>query len=214
MTSDDAPDPARVPTTAEGSPEVLGAAAPEVTAVVLCGGEGRRFGSDKTRAVVAGRTLLDRALEGLPADWPVRCVGAPRPTARPVDWDREDPPGGGPAAAIAAALPHVRSPLVVVAGGDMPFAGSVVPQLVSRLTDDSAEVDAVVARDGDGRLQPLLAAYRRDALATALGGDARGMPLMRVLDRLRLDVVPVAAPGSLDVDTPGDLDRVRHRLES
>ncbi len=209
MTSDDASAPA--PTAAAAT--TAAATAPAVTAVALCGGAGRRFGSDKTRALVEGRPLLDHVLDALPATWPVRCVGDRRPTERDVAWDREDPPGGGPAAGIAAALPHVSTPLVVVVGGDMPFAGSVVPQLVSRLTDDSPEVDAVVARDGDGRLQPLLAAYRRDALATALGGDVRGMPLMRVLDRLRLDVVPVAAPATVDVDTPGDLDRVRHRLE-
>jgi molybdopterin-guanine dinucleotide biosynthesis protein A len=184
-----------------------------VAAVVLCGGAAQRFGSDKTRALAQGRPLLDHVLARLPAQWPVRCVGEPRPTLREVAWNREEPPGGGPAAAIAAALPHVERPVVVVVGGDMPFAGSVVRQLVSQLAQTAPDVDAVVARDGDGRLQPLLAAYRRDALATALGGDVEGMPLMRVLDRLRLHVVPVDALATVDVDTPRDLDRVRHRLE-
>ena len=31
-------------------------------------------------------------------------VADPRPTARPVHWSREDPPGGGPVAALAAGV--------------------------------------------------------------------------------------------------------------
>ena len=91
-----------------------------VTAVVLCGGTGRRFGGDKTRADLGGASVLDRLLAGIPADWPVLCVGERRPTARAVTWLREDPPGGGPVAALAAALPRVDTPVLVALGGDMP----------------------------------------------------------------------------------------------
>lgn len=39
---------------------------PALVAVVLAGGESRRFGSDKLVADLDGRTVLDRALDGLP----------------------------------------------------------------------------------------------------------------------------------------------------
>ena len=176
--------------------------------MVLCGGAGRRFGGDKTRALLDGATLLDRVVGGLPSQWPVVCVGAPRPLARPVVWCREQPPGGGPVAALAAALPRVSTEVVVVLGGDMPYAGEPAASLVARLHADP-DVEGAVARDGDGRLQPLLAAYRTAALRAAVPDPPAGAPLMALLDRIRTLVVPLAAPAALDGDTPEDLDRAR-----
>ena len=182
------------------------------TAVVLCGGAGRRFGGDKTRADLGGRTVLDHVLDGLPDDWAVVCVGESRPTRRAVSWCREAPAGGGPAAGIAASLPQVTGPVVVALGGDMPYAARPAPSLVAAL-EAHPEVEAVVALDGDGRRQPLLAAYRLTALRAALPDPPAGTPLMRLLDRLEVLELPVAAPGSLDVDTREDLEDARHRLE-
>jgi molybdopterin-guanine dinucleotide biosynthesis protein A len=182
------------------------------TAVVLCGGAGRRFGGDKTRALLDGVPVLDRVVGGLPPGWTVVCAGAQRPVARPVTWCREEPPGGGPVAALAAALPHVSSDVVVVLGGDMPYAAGSAPGLIDRLRAEP-DTEGVVARDGDGRLQPLLAAYRTAALRAAVPDRPAGTPLMGLLDRIRTLVVPLAEPATLDVDTPEDLDRARHRLE-
>lgn len=180
--------------------------------MVLCGGAGRRFGGDKTRADLAGSPVLDHVLDGLPADWPVICVGEPRATRRPAAWCRESPPGGGPVAAIAAALPHVHSPVVVLLGGDMPYAAGSAPSLVARLAE-AEDVEAVLGRDGDGRLQPLLAAYRTAALREALPASPAGTALMRLLDALRSLAVTLPEGAALDVDTTADLDTARHRLD-
>ena len=185
---------------------------PTVTAVVLCGGSGRRFGGDKTRADLAGRPILDHVLDGLPEGWPVVCVGASRPSRRLVTWCREDPPGGGPVAGIAAALPHVRGQVVVLLGGDMPYAAEPAPGLVSRLVED-ADLEAVLGQDGEGRLQPLLAAYRTAALRRAVPDQAAGTPLMRLVDALRRVSVPLPHGAALDVDTGDDLEEARHRLD-
>jgi molybdopterin-guanine dinucleotide biosynthesis protein A len=183
----------------------------DVTALVLCGGASRRFGSDKTRADLHGRALLEHVLVALPDRWPVVCVGTERPTQRTVTWTRERPPGGGPVAGLAAGLASVATPLVVVLGGDMPYAAPATERLVTALEADLG-VDAVAATDARGRTQPLLAAYRVPALATALPTAPAGTPLMRVLDRLRVAVLPLPGDAVLDVDTPEDLERARHRL--
>jgi CTP:molybdopterin cytidylyltransferase MocA len=66
----------------------------------------------------------------------------------------------------------------------------------------------VVGVDGHGHVQPLLAAYRTEALRAALPATPEGTPLKRVLDSLRIVVDPVPAQASLDVDTPEDYARL------
>jgi molybdopterin-guanine dinucleotide biosynthesis protein A len=74
-------------------------------AVILAGGSGRRLGGvDKGALVVAGLPLLDRVLLASAAARRTVVVGEPRPTVRSVVWAREDPPGGGPLAGLAAGM--------------------------------------------------------------------------------------------------------------
>lgn len=183
---------------------------PATTVLVTCGGTSRRLGGrDKTREPLGAGTVLDHLLAALPAGWPVVCVGEERPTCRPVTWAREDPPGGGPVAALAAGLRHVPTPTCVVVAGDMPFAGPGAADLAAAL-QHSPEEDAVVGTDGTGRAQPLLAAYRSDALRAVLPEDPAGARLMDVLDRLHTTALELPAPRTLDVDTPEALARARH----
>jgi molybdenum cofactor guanylyltransferase len=184
-----------------------------VTAVVLCGGDSRRFGSDKTQADLGGSTVLDALLTTLPVDWAVVCVGPERPSARTrLLWTRENPPGGGPVAGVAAALPLVESAVVVLLGGDMPYAGPMAASLARRLGEE-AGVEVVVGRDETGRLQPLLAAYRANSLRAAVPESPAGTPASRLLDTLRELVIPVPPQGTLDVDTLEDLEEARNRLD-
>ena len=88
------------------------AASSDVTVVVLAGGTSRRFGSDKLAAPLGGSTVLDTVLGSLPPEWPVVVVGPPRECRRPVTWTREDPPGGGPLAGVAAGVDAVTTDLV------------------------------------------------------------------------------------------------------
>jgi molybdopterin-guanine dinucleotide biosynthesis protein A len=184
----------------------------DVTAVVLCGGAGHRFGGDKTQALAAGVPLLDHVLVALPAEWPLVCVGPARPTAREVTWCREEPPGGGPVAALAAGLAHATTTTAVVLGGDMPHSGSAATALAAAL-EAQPEVDAVVGTDDEGRRQPLLAAYRVASVRRALPNPPGGTPMMRLLDQLVVAPLRLEAWASLDVDTAEDLAAAQHRLE-
>src|SRR4051812_41556840 len=93
---------------------------------------------DKTAAPFGSGTVLDHLIDDLPAKWPVVTVGPERPTRRRTQWTREAPPGGGPVAAIAAGLALVRTDLVVVLAGDMPFAAGTAARLAAALDDDPA----------------------------------------------------------------------------
>ena len=190
--------------------------------IVLCGGTSRRMtGRDKTRESLSGTTVLDHLLDALPSGWAVICVGEERATTRSVEWCRESPVGGGPVAGIAAGLEHLEdlrrveclerldAEICVVVGGDMPFAAPALPTLVAALNAQPG-LDAVLASDPGGRTQPLLAAYRCEALRAALPREPGGARLMTVVDALVTGTVACEVRTTLDVDTPEALERARH----
>jgi molybdopterin-guanine dinucleotide biosynthesis protein A len=178
--------------------------AAEVTVVVLAGGSSRRFGADKLGAPLHGSTVLDTVLGSLPGEWPVVVVGPQRECVRPVTWAREDPPGGGPLAGVAAGLDALDARFVVVVAGDMPYAGPAVLTLVAALRTAPPEVGAVVALDGQGVPNPLLAAYRVDALRAALPTPVENQPARKLLEVPHLEL-ELPEDAMHDIDTPDDL---------
>ncbi|MFD5336324.1 NTP transferase domain-containing protein [Streptomyces hawaiiensis] len=186
-------------------------------AVVLAGGAARRLGgTDKPGVRVGGRALLDRVLAACGGALRTVVVAAPRPTARPVTWAREDPPGGGPLAALDAGLRHTTAEHVVVLSADLPFLQEpTVGRLLHALRTSGC--DGVLLTDPDGRDQPLVAAYRtprlREELALLAGrhGALTGLPLRRLTAELNLTRIsdPVA---SFDCDTWDDIATARARI--
>ncbi|MFF4487462.1 NTP transferase domain-containing protein [Streptomyces sp. NPDC001544] len=186
-------------------------------AVVLAGGAARRLGgADKPAVRVGGRPLLDRVLAAC-ADAAVTVVVAdPRPTVLPVRWAREEPPGGGPVAALDAGLRHTTAEHLVVLSADLPFLGTpTVRRLLAALRTTTAE--GALLTDADGRDQPLVAAYRTAALRrelTALKsvhGGLTGLPLRRLTGALELTRVPDPV-ASFDCDTWDDIAAARARI--
>jgi molybdopterin-guanine dinucleotide biosynthesis protein A len=185
--------------------------------VVLAGGGARRLGGvDKTQLTVGGRPMLDRVLDAARGARQVIVVGPERSTTagRPIRWALEEPPGGGPLAGLAAALEldECSSPVVVALAADMPL---VDRRLVERLVEATAapETDAVALCDAEGQVQPLAAAYRREALATVLDeiGDPQNLGFRPLLSRLRIDIV-TDARAATDCDTPEDLRRLENMM--
>ncbi|QCB93749.1 NTP transferase domain-containing protein [Cellulomonas shaoxiangyii] len=188
--------------------------APDVLVVVPAGGTAHRLGGgDKTALVVGGRTVLRRLLADLTA-WPTVVVADPPPAAARADvpharWCREDPRGAGPLAALAAGLATAPGARVLVAvAGDQPFAGRAVPALLAAL-DGAPEADAALAAGPDGRVQPLLGAYRTAAVGAVLRGPVADRPVRALWAHLRIVTVDLPAVHVLDVDDAADLARAR-----
>lgn len=187
---------------------------PDVLVVVPAGGTSRRLGGgDKTALDVGGRAVLHRLLDDL-SPWPTVVVADPPPPdvrarAPHARWTREDPPGAGPLAALAAGLAAAPGARVLVAvAGDQPFAGRAVPALLAAL-DAAPDADAALAAGPDGRPQPLLAAYRTAAVAAVLRGPVAHRPVRALWSDLRRVAVELPAAVVLDVDDPTDLARAR-----
>ncbi|MCS0635260.1 molybdenum cofactor guanylyltransferase [Streptomyces sp. LP05-1] len=187
--------------------------------VVLAGGAAKRLGgADKPGLSVGGRVLLDRVLGACRAAGRTVVVGARRPTAHPVRWAREEPPGGGPLPALAAGVRQVEADAVVVLGGDLPF---LTASSVRRLTEALAaagDAEAVLSVDPGGRDQPLVAVYRTEPLRRELAllateyGALAGLPLRLLVAELAVARTGLDPAATFDCDTWEDLANARARI--
>ncbi|MFI1394413.1 NTP transferase domain-containing protein [Streptomyces sp. NPDC020681] len=193
-------------------------AATAYDAIVLAGGAAKRLGgADKPAVSVGGRALLDRVLGACRDAGRTVVVGGRRATARPVVWAREEPPGGGPLAALDAGVRQVGADSVLVLSADLPFLEErTVHRLIGALGTSGRE--AALLTDAGGRDQPLVAAYRTEPLRRELAllateyGTLAGLPLRLLTDELdlaRIDAEPLA---SFDCDTWEDISAARARI--
>lgn len=180
-------------------------------AIVLAGGTARRMqGADKPALDVGGLSLLERVLAAVADASRTVVVGPARAVSREVTWCREDPVGGGPVAAIAAAVPCVREAVTVVLAADLPYVAPAVPALLAALVTPS-EVACLV--DAGGRVNHLAAAWRTSALRAALTatGDTHGMPARALIAGKDMIEVPDLAGWGRDCDTWDDIGEARRR---
>ncbi|MFF4172060.1 NTP transferase domain-containing protein [Streptomyces sp. NPDC001744] len=188
-------------------------------AVVLAGGAAERLGgADKPAVRVGGRTLLDRVLAACPDAGRTVVVGDPRPTGRPVRWTREEPPGGGPVAALDAGVRETGAAVLLVLSADLPFLdGTTVRSLLGALAEEPGTEAALLVDDG-GWDQPLVAAYRAGPLRRELlrlADERHGLahvPLRHLTRALRVTRVPGGSLASFDCDTWEDIATARARI--
>jgi molybdopterin-guanine dinucleotide biosynthesis protein A len=169
-----------------------------VIGAVLAGGRGERLGGSKALAELGGRPLVEHAIAALRAVTDeVVVVAKPGTALPPVDvpvW-HDDEAGFHPRHGIVTALRRAGGAPVLVLAVDLPRAD------VRSLADARG---TAVARDEDGRLQPLCARYAPEALAT-LEAAPPDEPLTRTVERLDPAIVDAPAGTLLNVNTPQDL---------
>lgn len=196
-------------------------------AVILAGGRGRRLGGvDKPALRIGQHSLLDIAIDavrGGPISPIIVVVGPARELPDGILQTREAPPGGGPAAAVAAGVLALAA-----AGSTAPDTPGLQPQaLVAVLAADLPGIDrAAVTRlsailiegrpgvrpggavlvDPGGKRQYLIGVWRYSALAAAVGRhpDWAGVALRELLDPIPVVELAGSARETADVDTPAD----------
>ncbi|MET1015653.1 MAG: NTP transferase domain-containing protein [Leifsonia flava] len=200
------------------------AVVPAFDAVIVAGGRAHRLhGASKPALLWNGRSLRDRSLAAVGSARAIVWVGDGDAGLDPrVIVTRERPLYGGPAAALAAglaALPHPLAPMIVVIAVDLPRIEEAVAALLSAVAvaDADADVDdgdgtarsldGVIGVDAAGFRQPLLAAYRSEALESAVRSHADpidGSSLRRLIRDLRLREIALPDGVTADIDTPED----------
>jgi molybdopterin-guanine dinucleotide biosynthesis protein A len=179
-----------------------GEALPPYAAIILAGGAATRMGGrHKPSLPVAGIPILDRVLAAVRDATHRIVVGPDQTVPDDVLLTREDPPGGGPAAALAAGLTLLgshsshgevhprRSGFVAVLAGDQALlSGAAVRALRGAAAGAPDGVGGAVFVDGEGREQWLCGVWRvgalRDRVAEAggaVGSGLAGAAVRRVL---------------------------------
>jgi CTP:molybdopterin cytidylyltransferase MocA len=200
-------------------------------AIVLAGGRSSRLsGVPKSQLPWRGTTLLQNTVDAAldagarrvvvvgPTDGPDAQGSSARNSDARVQFAREEPPFGGPAAAVAAgigALEHElggAADIVLVLACDMPEVGGALSVLIESMLDvghHGAAHDGALMLDSSGRRQPLASVYGRRALARAVdglraSGTLDGASMRSLTSGLDLLELPDDAGWTRDIDTWGD----------
>ncbi len=177
-------------------------------AVILAGGRSRRMGTCKALLRLEGGTMLERAAGQLTALFDEVLLSANDPALGlglnlrvvPDIW-RECGPLGGLHAALAA----TGKDALFCNPCDLPRFTAELPLLL--LERMNPEADAIVCRDGGGRLHPLCGIYRRRVLpaleARLQGGERRVTALIEGLSCQILETEGLLSDGVFEnMNTP------------
>jgi molybdopterin-guanine dinucleotide biosynthesis protein A len=190
-------------------------------ALILAGGRSTRLGGEPKAALVyRGQSLLQISLCAAARARTIVVVGDDSQGIGPdaggtVRFVREKPTFGGPAAAIAAGITHLRgegtdrSEFTLVIACDMPEVAGAVGVLVAAASTLGAGLDGVLARDGGGREQYLVAIFRTAAIEAAVNahrssGGVDGLSVRSLVGGLALAQTDVPAGSTEDIDTWAD----------
>jgi molybdopterin-guanine dinucleotide biosynthesis protein A len=135
--------------------------------VIFAGGPGTRIGGDKPFRKVAGKRLIDIAMDRLARVCPRILIAALdlAPFAGlGVELVRDRWPGQGPLAAMATVFLETGATSMVTLPVDTPFVHPDILKLLAATKGQRAVVPS-----GPGGLEPLVSYYHRDCLPQALG---------------------------------------------
>lgn len=148
--------------------------------IIMAGGDGARMGGNKPLQIVAGATMLARALAFARRHSPHVAIAA-RAAAQlggltDVRVLRDPMPGQGPVNALTSAFAfgaELGCPAVLVIGCDMPL---LPDDLLGRLARNKGEHFAAIARSA-GRLHPAAALWQvdRERLNHYIGSGRRAL---------------------------------------
>jgi molybdopterin-guanine dinucleotide biosynthesis protein A len=182
---------------------------PRIDGLLVAGGRSRRFGTDKRRAALAGRTLAERSLSVLrrTVDGDVFVAGDgafDHPVSAIFVGDAVA--GAGPLGGLVGALLHARFGVLVMPC-DAPLVRTDTLASLARLGRRSGQV--VVVRSSRG-IEPLVAFYPKRVLPFLSAGLREGN---RALHRLigRIGALEIDAPDPREmhnVNHPEDLARI------
>ena len=192
------------------------------TGFITAGGRSSRMGMDKAWLDLGGRAMIEHVIaELLPATDRLAIIANSAEYARlghPIFADSN--PDIGPLEAIRTALFNAFTPRVVLVGCDLPF---VTTDLFRLLLSAPGDQHATVPIGPDGRLEPLCAIYRAEALPVVTDLIRQGERKVSFLfNRIPTQFVPFEEFTHLtgsevffeNINTPEDYERAKDVLRT
>ena len=200
--------------------------------IVLAGGFSVRFGTeDKAVADLGGEPMIARVARRVDAVTDELLLNCREEQAGRIEevlassglayrFAFDSTPDQGPLAGILAGLEATNAPYVAVLACDTPFAE---PSLLEHLFERASGRDGAVPDLETRGLQPTVAVYRSDAMATAcrnaLDADRRSIKAaLENIDWVAVDEADVLDHAALEtfetVESKTDLERARRRLSN
>lgn len=182
-----------------------------VSGLILAGGRSRRFGSDKAAHEIGGQAMIEMAYEALRAVTDDVIVSVRHEQQRydvqaayVVDRYRRM----GPLAGLDAGFARARHDWLFVVACDMPLISGADVEMI--IDGRRPGVDAVVARDVDGLMQPLCACYHRPVVGrqAKLLLQQRHLSMMGLLERLKVQTVRLSETALINVNRRADLQMI------
>jgi molybdopterin-guanine dinucleotide biosynthesis protein A len=198
----------------------------DINSYILVGGRSSRLGRDKATVDLNGRTLLGRAVDvvhdGLhptritavaanAAQFAIDAIAADVPFIFDLHEDR------GPLGGLHAALADAKTPWIFVLACDYPFVSAELIELLNGMISD--DFDCILPEQEDGRLQPLCAFYKVEALRAVVDEVIQRPrvppPMHEIVSGLRTRVVMFAEYEHLprandlfcNINTTDDIER-------
>ncbi len=190
---------------------------PDVTGVILAGGQSQRMGRDKASLVFAGQTLFERVIAVLRPLFPTLLIAGDRPDLARADIACvADLYPGSALGGLYTALRQAQTPYIFATACDMPFIRS---DLVRAIVARRAQCDVVVPRLPGG-FEPLFALYHKNCLGPMREMLEEGN--FRIFDFYpRVRTCPIASselpagwPAALrNINTPDEFCRLKENKE-
>ena len=173
-----------------------------MAAIILAGGQSRRFGSDKALVPIGGVPLIERVMDAAEAACPCVFIIANEPEKyvrykSRAEILRDEIPDQGPLGGLYTGL--LASPDIdnILLPCDAPF---ISPDLIRLVLDNLSDSDAVVPRYG-GRDHTALAGYSETCLAAVEKSLSAGR--LRLVDFFDFVQVKYLDDDTIDKTDPG-----------
>lgn len=146
---------------------------PDMTGVLLAGGQSSRMGSNKALLELGGERVIESILREMSPVTPRIIIAANDRQSyqflgQEIVLDRY--PGQGPLSGLHAALTSAGTPWCIVSACDLPFVTTEVFRFLKQAAEEAESnqleesPDQAIIPVVGGRIQPLLAAYHNSAL--------------------------------------------------
>ena len=192
----------------------------EVTAIVLCGGRGRRLGDiEKPLVRIGGRALIEFVIERLrpQASRIILSLGADRNQSvwRSFGCDLivDAEPDQGPLGGLVSCIAECSGEWLLSCPGDAPWTA---PNLVEALSKDARARGVAVAHDGKRRQNLTLLIGREKAESLTRFYADGGRAVFRWLEANAIPATDLSeiASSFVNINTPADLEKFRQSVAS